>query len=120
MNTARSARVGVREREREELEELATRINREHRAGQAAMRKGIGHYVACGQALRKAKEACQRDGIVWQEWLKVSGRRLRGSRLVEITFHPFDRGALKYQAEAPGPGGSSAGPGGPRRPSSPC
>jgi hypothetical protein len=51
-----------------DLAALAAEINAEHRAGEAAARKGMDHFRKAGAALLKAKAACQHGG--WLPWLK--------------------------------------------------
>jgi hypothetical protein len=53
-----------------DLSELARRINAHHKAGEAAVRKGLDDYRKAGLALLKAKEQCGHGK--WLAWLKAN------------------------------------------------
>jgi hypothetical protein len=72
----------------EDLAVLATQINASHEAGEGATRKGLEHFRAAGEALRKAKAACGHGK--WLAWLKTNVRcsQQQASRYMRLAKLP--------------------------------
>jgi hypothetical protein len=94
------------------LEDLATRINAEHRACEAALKSGLAHALAAGRLLTEAKSHTKHGE--WGNWLKANfegsartaqaymrvARELpaNAQRVTHLSF----RGALKELSSAVG------------------
>ena len=54
----------------DDLQALAEQINQEHRAGENARRRGLGHYRKVGELLLQARAKCKHGE--WLPWLNSS------------------------------------------------
>jgi hypothetical protein len=72
----------------EDLAALAARANAEHEAGERLTRKGLEHYRAAGEALRKAKAQCGHGK--WLAWLKANVKfsQQQASRYMQLAKLP--------------------------------